>query len=115
MKKFTKSQQQVLDAIDGVARIAKTMKRHSNAVEELKRRGIIAKGADNILRRVKKFGINIPVLVPMSKRWATAVWRRKMIGTTVAEVAYTAWGDSREESMRRADAILEQLENGTLA
>lgn len=114
MKKFTKSQQQVLDAIDGKCRIVKTLKRHTAAAEELKRRGIITKDANSILRRAKKFGMNIPVQVPMSRRWATAVWRRKMNGTTVAEVAYTAWGDSREESMRRADIILELLQSGTL-
>lgn len=112
--KLTKSMQQVLDSIDGTVRISKTTKRHYAAIAELKRLGIIEKGVDDILRRVKNFGMKIPVKNEVSKRWATAIWRRVMAGSTIAEIAYTAWGNSREESMRRADIIIELLQTGAL-
>lgn len=63
---FTKDQQEVLDAIDGIKRLPKPgpsrhgnlkqYKRHDKAIDQLKKLGLIEKGPDSVLRRTANTG-----------------------------------------------------------
>lgn len=111
MKHRSKSQQQILDAIDGVRRIRKTTKHHDRAIEQLKAESVIYKDENNILRRVKQFGIDLPIQASLSKRWTTPVWKRHA-GKKV--IAFVVYGDSRAESMDIADKLIVELESGSI-
>lgn len=56
MKKLSKSEQEVLEAIKGkmklptLGRTLKRHKRHDNAIASLKQKGLIEKGPDDVLR-----------------------------------------------------------------
>lgn len=109
--KLSKSEQDVVSQINGAKRIAKRTKHHDNAIEKLTAKGIIYKDRNNILRMMETEGIDLPTQTALTKRWITAVWKTHAGSKSTAYVAY---GDSRAESMDRADILVDLIREGKL-